>query len=147
MRERAESGFTSALELANKLMVELGMDFRSAHRLVGEIVSSADPEGQALGDAAVEFLAKLGLRTTIEGLEVGSVASRSSWGGGPGRDSLETCLRAVRRSLRGHRRFAKQLAARWSTAEAELDLVVKEFSQRSTQSVGAVTEGKDDLTG
>src|SRR6201999_720691 len=57
MRNSAVSGFTVATEIANRLMREGPMDFRSAHKRTGELVADCVERGYAIdSDQATQFL-------------------------------------------------------------------------------------------
>jgi argininosuccinate lyase len=81
MAERAESGFTAATSIANRL-VQQGMPFRSAHHLVGDAVRRAIEAGST---KLAEFgppgwLDAIGLAN----LDLGELVSDQRYGGGPG---------------------------------------------------------------
>jgi argininosuccinate lyase len=81
MAERAESGFTAATSIANRL-VQRGMPFRSAHHLVGEAVRRAIEAGStklaAFGPPG--WLDAIGLAE----LDLGDLVQDQRYGGGPG---------------------------------------------------------------
>lgn len=124
MLERARSGYTSATELANRLVIEGGEPFRSAHRTVGEIIRGAVADGGKGFEEATSRLVEQRRIASLEGLDPQSVARASVYGGGPGPASLDNCLRSARAEwarVAGRRR---DLARRWRAAEVELSEVV-----------------------
>ena len=81
MAERAESGFTAATAIANRL-VQQGIPFRSAHHLVGDAVRRAVEAGST---KLAEFgppgwLDSIGLAD----LDLGELVRSQRYGGGPG---------------------------------------------------------------
>ncbi|MCA1612789.1 MAG: argininosuccinate lyase [Acidobacteria bacterium] len=120
MAERARVGYTSATELANRLAVEGGEPFRSAHRAVGEIIREAVARGGAGLEAAAGRLVEEGRVSSLEGLDPRSVARASEYGGGPGPASLERCLRASREEWSRAALRRRELARKWRAAEVEL---------------------------
>ncbi len=85
MRKAAESGFTTATDLADWLVREAGVPFREAHHIVGAVVKLAEGKGCALDALALEELQAIDSRIdarVFDALSVeSSVASRSSYGG------------------------------------------------------------------
>jgi argininosuccinate lyase len=85
MRQAAEAGFITATDLADWLTRELGMAFRDAHHVTGEIVRLAEARGCRLQELALSDLQKIEPRITEslrEALSVEhSVAARTSFGG------------------------------------------------------------------
>lgn len=81
MAERAESGFTAATTIANRL-VQQGMPFRSAHHLVGDAVRRAIEAGSTrLADFGPPgWLDAIGLAE----LNLGDLVKDQRYGGGPG---------------------------------------------------------------
>ncbi len=81
MAERAESGFTAATSIANRL-VQQGMPFRSAHSLVGDAVRRAVEAGSTK-------LAEFGPPGWLDGigladLDLAALVRSQRYGGGPG---------------------------------------------------------------
>lgn len=115
MRARAEGGYTTATELANRCVERRGLSFRSAHKLIGETIRTAIDTGdrsawEALGGAE---------------LALDPVVESTRYGGGPG--ELEPLLS---RKISDWRRDAEKrssLRARWSDAERRLDRAVHEL--------------------
>ena len=99
----APSSFTTALDLAEAL-VERGVPFREAHRLVGRLVARLVADGRQLSDATPADLEALDARFRPEDLELTdpevSVRRRRSPGGG-GPDSVRAQVAAIRRAIEG----------------------------------------------
>jgi argininosuccinate lyase len=85
MREVAESGFSTATDLADWLVREHGLPFREAHYITGSVVKSCEGLGISLEAVTAADLAAIDPRfanSTLPDLSVdGSVASRTSAGG------------------------------------------------------------------
>jgi len=85
MAAAAGAGFSTATDLADWLVRELGMPFREAHHLTGAAVKRCEALGCDLPDLPLEELQKLDPRIT-EGVysvltPAASAASRTSYGG------------------------------------------------------------------
>jgi argininosuccinate lyase len=126
MRLRAAEGFTAATELANRLVLETGISFRSAHHQVGALVTRAAERGQPLDEAAEAMLRERGLPADPAWLDPAAVAAAAAFGGGPGGESP--------------RRVAAELRGEWSAAARRL----RERSRRwedGSRALAAATAG------
>jgi argininosuccinate lyase len=85
MRVAAESGFSTATDLADWLVREGGVPFREAHHITGRAVKLAESEGVALAALPLEALQAIDARIDVRVYSVltvdASVASRTSHGG------------------------------------------------------------------
>ena len=85
MREVAESGFSTATDLADWLVREAGVPFREAHHVTGRAVAAAEAAGVRLDELPLADLQAIDARIgegVYEVLSVdASVASRRSYGG------------------------------------------------------------------
>jgi argininosuccinate lyase len=85
MRTLAESGFSTATDLADWLVREANVPFREAHHITGRVVKAAETAGVTLAELSLDTLK--GIDPRIDGsvyavLTVdASVASRKSYGG------------------------------------------------------------------
>ena len=85
MRAAADSGFSTATDLADWLVREVNIPFREAHHITGSAVKLCEERGCGLADLAPSDLAEIDSR--VEGFDMpdlsveGSVASRTSYGG------------------------------------------------------------------
>lgn len=119
MHRRAESGYIGATELANRLVLSVGLDFRTAHRMVGEIVRAAIRNHHApLEATARPFLAARGICFEPGRLDVASLAASATAGGGPAPDSLNRCVRAVHRKWTARVLRLARLQLSWEEGEA-----------------------------
>ena len=85
MRAAATHGFSTATDLADFLVRELGMPFRDAHHVTGASVKCAEDKGCDLPDLSLEDFQKIEPRLTDAVYSVltveASVNSRTSYGG------------------------------------------------------------------
>lgn len=85
MRAAAGAGFSTATDLADWLVRELGLPFREAHHVTGRVVALAEERRVALEDLALADLQSIEGRIGEEIYSVlsvdASVASRTSFGG------------------------------------------------------------------
>ncbi|MEJ6404157.1 argininosuccinate lyase [Yoonia sp. 2307UL14-13] len=85
LKAAASSGFSTATDLADWLVRELGLPFRDAHHITGSLVAVAEEKGCDLPDLTLDDMQKVhdGIRADVFdvlGVE-NSVASRTSYGG------------------------------------------------------------------
>jgi argininosuccinate lyase len=85
LREVAGRGFSTATDLADWLVRTLGMPFRRAHHVTGEVVKRAEAKGCSLAELQLAELREVEPRITSAVFDVldvdRSVASRTSYGG------------------------------------------------------------------
>ena len=85
LRAAAAKGFSTATDLADFLVRELGMPFREAHHVTGALVAKAEAGGVDLADLSLETMQSVELRLTDAIYSVltveKSAASRTSFGG------------------------------------------------------------------
>jgi argininosuccinate lyase len=125
MIQRAEAGYVSATELANRLVAQGQMSFRSAHHAVGTIVRDAlDRGNEPLQEAAARHLAAIEPPIAADDLDPSAVAQASAYGGGPGAAALEACLGALQSRWSDHMRQMREQARTWQAAETTLDAAV-----------------------
>jgi argininosuccinate lyase len=85
MRAAAEAGFSTATDLADRLVRVAGVPFREAHHITGTVVKAAETKGCALSDLSLAELQAIDPRID-EGVQAAlsvdaSVAARASEGG------------------------------------------------------------------
>jgi argininosuccinate lyase len=120
MAERAEEGFTAATAIANRL-VQQGMAFRTAHRLVGDAVRRAVQAGSTK-------LAEFGPPGWLDGvgltdLDLGELVTAQRYGGGPG--SFDVPFDQACTAWQGHRRWLADWRGQLRDSAGELDRVVR----------------------
>ncbi|MBY9065824.1 argininosuccinate lyase [Hyphomonas sp. WL0036] len=85
MRAAAAKGFSTATDLADWLVRDLGMPFRDAHHVTGRIVAAAEAKGIDLADLPLREMQAVHAAITEDVFSVLSVeasaASRTSYGG------------------------------------------------------------------
>ncbi len=85
MRKAAGAAFSTATDLADWLVQELGLPFRQAHHVTGEIVALAEKQGVALSRVPLKDMQKIEKGITGDVFSVltvtKSVKSRKSYGG------------------------------------------------------------------
>jgi argininosuccinate lyase len=85
LRAAAARGFSTATDLADWLVRALGLPFRQAHHITGEIVKRAEARGCVLSELPLGELQDLESAITAAVYDVldpeRSVASRASYGG------------------------------------------------------------------
>ena len=85
MRALAETGFSTATDLADWLVREADVPFREAHHITGRAVREAEARGCGLADLSLETLVAIDARIDARVFDVltvdASVASRTSHGG------------------------------------------------------------------
>jgi len=69
MRELAESNYSTATELADTLVRECNISFRTAHGIVGEAVRRSIEEGRDIAEAVEEVLRRYNLKLDREKIE------------------------------------------------------------------------------
>jgi argininosuccinate lyase len=85
MRAAADTGFSTATDLADWLVRELNIPFREAHHITGSAVKICEDRGCQLSDLSLSDMAAIDSRLSGQNLPdlsvEGSVASRTSYGG------------------------------------------------------------------
>jgi len=85
LRAAASAGFSTATDLADWLVRELGLPFREAHHVTGALVAMAEDKGCDLPDLALQDMKSVHEGITKAVFDVlgvdNSVASRTSYGG------------------------------------------------------------------
>ncbi|PYE84674.1 argininosuccinate lyase [Pseudoroseicyclus aestuarii] len=85
LRAAAATGFSTATDLADWLVRELGLPFREAHHVTGSLVAKAEAKGGDLPDLTLEEMQSVHQGITAGVFDVlgveNSVASRTSYGG------------------------------------------------------------------
>jgi argininosuccinate lyase len=85
MRAAAEAGFITATDLADYLVMKLGLPFREAHHATGRLVKLAEEKGLGLAELSLVDMQSVEARLTSAVFDVltveGSVARRTSYGG------------------------------------------------------------------
>jgi len=121
MLRRTLQGFTSATEFANHLVREHGLDFRTAHRVIGEATRECVEQHRLdLEKVAAVHLRKLGATVSFAGMEPASIAQTLEAGGGPGPLSFRNCWDRMRDQWVEHCRRMHSQKRHWQLAELNL---------------------------
>jgi argininosuccinate lyase len=122
MLRAATRGHTSATELANRLATQGNMSFRTAHHAVGKLIRSAlENGGGNLEDLAARWQKAENVSASLGGLDPASVARSSTYGGGPGSDSLNASLKALYAEWVKYNTDKREQVSKWRKAKAALD--------------------------
>ena len=121
MRARADAGFTTATELANRLQAT-GQPFRAAHHAVATAVTDAIAHGEPLSFALARQAGLPAIDTS--GLDAAAVARASEHGGGPGPRAVAASLARLGELWRARRSLLRRERQRHATAAAALDAAV-----------------------
>lgn len=124
MRRRATDGFTSATELANRLVQATGMSFRQAHRLIGEAIRESSECGESLEGVAGRVFHSYGVVQEDLEIDPDTVASRAAHGGGPSAASVQRAVTALREDLLNALRRLKGRTRTWRDGARALDAAV-----------------------
>ena len=128
MLRAASRGYASATELANRLVIEGGLAFRTAHQKVGSLIRSAiENGGKGLEEAAGGWREVKDFSISVDGLDPGSVAQAAIYGGGPGRQSLMASLEILYSDWTSSMKKVREQARRWRDAEISLNEMALEF--------------------
>jgi argininosuccinate lyase len=104
MRRVAQSGFSTATDLADWLVQTLKIPFRQAHRITGALVARAETLGCDLAELPIAEMRRIEKRITPAVFRVltaeRSVASRTSFGGTAPRNVARAAAAARRRFLK-----------------------------------------------
>ncbi|UZJ42135.1 argininosuccinate lyase [Prosthecochloris sp. SCSIO W1101] len=96
----AEKGYTTATELANRLVIDCGLDFRRAHHAAGEFVNEAERTGNPdLLDAVRRNDSTAFAILKEKGLDPASVVATSAFGGGPAVEPIDRAIRKAGDSI------------------------------------------------
>lgn len=129
--QRLAAGFAIATDLAETITLETGLDFRSAHRVVGRLVRdslSAGRSAREITSAEVEAAAQailghpLGLSESAlaQALDPAAGVSARRQAGGAAAEPLQAMLAECRALLAAYRAWREQVAARITAAETSL---------------------------
>lgn len=102
MRGLAQSGFSTATDLADWLVREAGVPFREAHHITGKAVARAEAAGVRLDELPIGDLIAIDSRIDARVFDVlsvdASVSSRTSFGG-TAPDNVRAAIREAREAL------------------------------------------------
>jgi argininosuccinate lyase len=138
MLERARNGFVTATELANRIMRENNLDFRSSHRLVGSVVRSAAARGTVASPESSQVdLRKHGIAVSSACLDPESVASAAEFGGGPAPSSILRSVHEARMKLTKAAQTVNAWRSVWAEARTDLEARCGELCAEPVTPAGA----------
>src|SRR6266480_4017127 len=126
--ERLANGFTTATDLAEMITLETGLDFRTAHRIVGRLVREATQARRTMRDcttadldaAAQEILNRpihLSEAAFVQALDPGAAVAARQGIGGAAPEPLSAMLTECRATLDNYTSWHKKAAERTTAAE------------------------------
>lgn len=119
MSARAAEAEITATELANRLVRGRGLSFRSAHHLVGDMISRARARGERFEEVAVRELGPL-----AAGAEPAAVVASTEYGGGPGPRAQARAWRELLEEGTSTRAWLTERQERWRRSTTELSQAV-----------------------
>ncbi len=136
--ERASSHFIGATDLAELVMMEEGLDYETAHRIVGRAVrASSESSETTLSskslDAAAE--AEIGCRLALENdwiaaaLDPKSIVATRTGRGGAAAKEVTAMIAECRESLAAHRQWREAAASRLAESQERLLVRARELAQ------------------
>jgi argininosuccinate lyase len=128
---RLASGFATATDLAETITLETGLDFRTAHRIVGRLVREATQTNRTMRDLTIADLdataqvilnrpLHLSEATFTQALDPAAAVAARQGIGGAAPEPLSTMLTECRAMLDTYTSWHKKAAARTTAAEEAL---------------------------
>jgi argininosuccinate lyase len=136
---RLANGFATATDLAETITVETGLDFRTAHRIVGRLVREATQSGRTMRDlttadldAATQALLKRPLHLSeaafAQALDPAAAVAARQGIGGAAPQPLSAMFSECRAMLDTYSSWQKKAAARTTAAEEALVRLARQLS-------------------
>lgn len=131
MKQHVENGFTQAMDLAEVLMQECALDYRTAHQIVGRVVRQLANENKSARDitpalldaAANEIIGRplqLSPVSLAAALDLNQAIAARNGSGGASPVRVQEMLQTLRAGLETQRIWLNETAARIETAEHNL---------------------------
>ncbi len=128
---RVASGFATATDLAETITLETGLDFRTAHRLVGRLVREAIQAKRQMSDltiadldvtaqAMIQRSVRLPEQVFVQALNPATAVAARQGIGGAAPEPLAAMLTECRAALTAHVTWHEQATARIAVAEEDL---------------------------
>jgi argininosuccinate lyase len=128
MLQRAIGGLTAATEFANRLVREHGLDFRTAHRIIGEAARAYVENGKgSFAELAAIQSREASVVASFADLNPASIVQSLEAGGGPASRSFENCWRSVKEQWAEHCRRIRMQKKHWEIAELNLQREIEAF--------------------
>jgi len=140
MRQRAGANFTQATQLADEIVKQKDLAFRTAHRIVGRLVRSCIERGLAPSDvtpALVDEAAvaihgkplKLSPETVRNALDAARIVKSRTMLGSPGAKEVQRMLKERARLLAAERAWLKARNDSLASARKKLDATVQKLTR------------------
>ena len=140
MRARAGANFSQATQLADEIVKQRDLAFRTAHRIVGKLVRTCLERGVApaavtpamVDDAALAILGKplkLSPETVRNALDVGHILKSRTMLGSPGTKEVQRMLRARVRRLAQEEKLLDGRSRALEAAGQKLDVIVRRLTR------------------
>jgi argininosuccinate lyase len=128
---RLASGYATATDLAETITLETGLDFRTAHRIVGRLVREAAEANRPMNDLTIEELDTLAQEMIQRPLNLSDAAFAQALNpatavaarrgiGGAAPEPLTAMFAECRATIAAHAGWCQEEAARIAAAEDEL---------------------------
>jgi argininosuccinate lyase len=125
---RLASGYATATDLAETITLEAGLDFRTAHRIVGRLVREATETQRSMNDLTLEdldVLARVMIQRPLRlsdaafasALDPATAVARRQGIGGAAPEPLEAMFAECRAALAAHAGWRKEAAGRIAATE------------------------------
>jgi argininosuccinate lyase len=140
MRRRAGANFAQATQLADEIVKQRDLAFRTAHRIVGKLVRNCleqgvSPNGVTPGmvdDAALAILGKplkLSLATVRDALDVSHILKSRTMLGSPGAKEVQRMLKERNRHLAQDKAWVDGRTRSLEAAKQKLDGIVRRLTR------------------
>ncbi len=140
MKNRVKSGFSTATELADTLVMKLGLPFRDAHAIVGRLVLNASREGKTIDQLTVDDLksaSKDALEKKIEisesdftaAIDPANAVAARGLPGGPAPKTVAAQIKILRDKTKQHTKILKVRDRTVHETEQKLLKRVRELSR------------------
>lgn len=138
LHRRAAEGFAPVTELADVLVREGGLPFRTAHHIVSDVVTILTSRGESLADLTLEVLNDAAMRVTGQAAPLTEEQLRTAVDpvhfvhvrrvrGGPARDEMRRYLADARRRLEEVETAFERLADNLRTADSHRERLIDEL--------------------
>lgn len=121
MLNRCQSGYVLATEYANYLTLHFGVDFRSAHKIIGSLVTKSIETKETLENLLNKWLIDNYNDNSKVKLNVLSIVDKTNYGWGPGKKSRVKIIKSLRNKLDNFIKAKDILINRWANADQDLE--------------------------
>lgn len=139
MLRQTINGYTTATEIAIRLVLQAGWNFRAAHHKVGELVLEAQWRGEPLEETVRRWTEAAEINIDLDGLDPSSIVQATVNGGGPSEGSLSKNLAECGAEWKRQAQVLKQQVGKWGTARRTLQEEVDRLIS-STMASGSAQE-------